>query len=42
MVAGLVEYNLGDSEVLMLFLLVTAVPFALRAERGTPPATPAA
>lgn len=33
-VEGLVEYNLGDSEVLMLFLLVTAVPFALRAARG--------
>jgi O-antigen ligase len=28
-VAGLFEYNLGDSEVLMLFLLLTAVPFAL-------------
>ncbi len=33
-VEGLVEYNLGDSEVLMLFLLVTALPFALRAARG--------
>jgi O-antigen ligase len=32
-VAGLVEYNLGDSEVLMLVLLVTAVPFALRPAR---------
>jgi O-antigen ligase len=41
-VEGLVEYNLGDSEVLMLFLLVTAVPFALRAARGAaPPATAA-
>jgi O-antigen ligase len=28
-VAGLFEYNLGDSEVLMLVLLLTAVPFAL-------------
>jgi O-antigen ligase len=27
--AGLFEYNLGDSEVLMLVLLLTAVPFAL-------------
>ena len=27
-VAGLFEYNLGDSEVLMLVLLLTAVPFA--------------
>jgi hypothetical protein len=33
--AGLFEYNLGDSEVLMLVLLLTAVPFAL------PPARPA-
>ena len=32
-VAGLFEYNLGDSEVLMLVLLLTAVPFALHAER---------
>jgi O-antigen ligase len=30
-VAGLFEYNLGDSEVLMLVLLLTAVPFALQA-----------
>jgi O-antigen ligase len=35
-VAGLFEYNLGDSEVLMLFLLLTAVPFALRHARATP------
>jgi O-antigen ligase len=35
-VAGLFEYNLGDSEVLMLVLLLTAVPFALQ------PARPAA
>ena len=33
-VAGLFEYNLGDSEVLMLFLLLTAVPFALRHARA--------
>jgi O-antigen ligase len=31
--AGLFEYNLGDSEVLMLALLLTAVPFALRQGR---------
>jgi O-antigen ligase len=31
--AGLVEYNLGDSEVLMLVLLVTALPFAAGAAR---------
>jgi O-antigen ligase len=36
-VAGLFEYNLGDSEVLMLVLLVDAVPFALPA--GRPAAT---
>ena len=33
-VAGLFEYNLGDSEVLMLVLLLTAVPFGLARERG--------
>ena len=32
--AGLFEYNLGDSEVLMLCLLFTAVPFALARERA--------
>jgi len=31
--AGLFEYNLGDSEVLMLVLLLAAVPFALRQGR---------
>jgi O-antigen ligase len=34
LVAGLFEYNLGDSEVLLLSLLLTAVPFALARERG--------
>jgi O-antigen ligase len=34
-VAGLFEYNLGDSEVLMLALLLTAVPFALERERAS-------
>ncbi len=34
LVAGLFEYNLGDSEVLMLVLLLTAVPFALRLGRA--------
>jgi len=33
-VAGLFEYNLGDSEVLLLVLLLTAVPFALRPGRA--------
>jgi O-antigen ligase len=32
-VAGLFEYNLGDSEVLLLVLLLTAVPFALAGGR---------
>jgi O-antigen ligase len=31
--AGLFEYNLGDSEVLLLVLLLTAVPFAPSGER---------
>jgi O-antigen ligase len=31
-VAGLFEYNLGDSEVLMLVLLLTAVPLATQAQ----------
>jgi len=33
-VAGLVEYNLGDSEVLMLVLLLSSMPFALARARG--------
>jgi O-antigen ligase len=33
-VAGLFEYNLGDSEVLMLCLLLAAVPFALARARA--------
>lgn len=36
MVAGLFEYNFGDSEVLMLLLIVCALPYALRKERGEP------
>ena len=34
MVAGLFEYNFGDSEILMLILLVSALPYALRRERA--------
>jgi O-antigen ligase len=34
MVAGLFEYNFGDSEVLMFLLLVSALPYSLRLERG--------
>jgi O-antigen ligase len=33
LMSGLFEYNLGDSEVLMFFLLVSALPYALRRER---------
>ncbi len=33
MVAGLFEYNFGDSEVLMFILLMSALPYALRRER---------
>ena len=33
MAAGLFEYNFGDSEILMLLLLVSALPYALRRER---------
>jgi O-antigen ligase len=33
-VAGLFEYNLGDSEVLMLVLLLAAIPFARRLGRA--------
>jgi len=32
MVAGLFEYNFGDSEILMLVLLVSALPYTLRRE----------
>ena len=34
MTAGLFEYNFGDSEILMLLLIVSALPYALRRERG--------
>jgi len=33
MVSGLFEYNFGDSEVLMFFLLASALPYALRRQR---------
>jgi cation transport ATPase len=39
MVAGLFEYNFGDSEVLMFFLLVSALPSALRRQRALGPAS---
>jgi O-antigen ligase len=42
MTAGLFEYNFGDSEVLMLLLLVSALPYALRSERGELESQPAA
>jgi O-antigen ligase len=34
MAAGLFEYNFGDSEILMFILIVTALPYALRADAG--------
>ena len=34
LVAGLFEYNFGDSEVLMLFLFIVSIPFGLAAEQG--------
>jgi len=35
MVAGLFEYNFGDSEILMFLLLVSALPYGLRRERAS-------
>ena len=35
MVAGLFEYNFGDSEILMFTLLVAALPYAVRRQRAT-------
>jgi hypothetical protein len=38
--AGLFEYNFGDSEFLMLFLVLITLPFAaLSGERGPDPST---
>lgn len=42
MTAGLFEYNFGDSEILMMLLMVCALPYALRAERGETAPRPAA
>jgi O-antigen ligase len=36
MVGGLFEYNFGDSEVLMLVLIVSSLPYALRRQRCAP------
>ena len=33
LVAGLFEYNFGDSEILMFLLLVSSLPYALRRQR---------
>ncbi|MFI5007702.1 MAG: O-antigen ligase family protein [Solirubrobacterales bacterium] len=41
MVAGLFEYNFGDSEVLMFVLLVASLPYALRRERTLASGAPA-
>jgi O-antigen ligase len=37
MAAGMFEYNFGDSEVLMLVLLLTALPYGLRRQREVEP-----
>jgi O-antigen ligase len=42
MAAGMFEYNFGDSEVLMFTLLLTALPYALRRQRGQAPLAVAA
>jgi len=34
LVAGLFEYNFGDSEVLMLFLFIVSIPFGLAERNG--------
>jgi O-antigen ligase len=34
LVAGMFEYNFGDSEILMLVLLVSALPYSLRPEKA--------
>jgi hypothetical protein len=39
--AGLFEYNFGDSEFLMLFLVIVTLPFAA-ARRDDAPASPRA
>lgn len=36
LVAGLFEYNLGDSEILIIVLLIAALPFAARASEPDP------
>jgi hypothetical protein len=41
MVAGMFEYNFGDSEVLMLFLFIMSAPYAFQESRpaaSNPPA----
>jgi O-antigen ligase len=41
LVAGLFEYNFGDSEVLMFVLLIASLPFALRRQRALLAGVPA-
>jgi len=41
LVAGLFEYNFGDSEILMFLLLVSSLPYALRRQRAGAAAAPA-
>jgi hypothetical protein len=35
MAAGVFEYNLGDSEILMFVLVVSALPYAIRRQALT-------
>lgn len=41
LVAGLFEYNFGDSEVFMFVLLIASLPFALRRQRALLAGAPA-
>jgi hypothetical protein len=36
LIAGLFEYNFGDSEFLMLFLILLTLPFAAERDGGLP------
>ena len=38
--AGLFEYNFGDSEFLMLFLVLVTLPYAAERAPATPPPLP--
>ncbi|MBN1569914.1 MAG: O-antigen ligase family protein [Acidobacteria bacterium] len=40
MIAGMTEYNFGDSEVLTLFLFITCAPYAFMQKRSSVPGSP--